>query len=157
MYDYFTKLNDYIENSSVQNPEKIALIYGNKKFTYQEMDNFANQFCHYLLETGVQPGERVVVSLGNCFETVIGFWGTLKAGAVISIVSPDTIGEKLKYIIEDSGASLLLCSKTQYDSIIGYREMNITLKEHTKCDDPRVAAGPGVEPSRRNTRQPTRR
>ncbi|NNM60169.1 MAG: hypothetical protein HKM04_10205 [Legionellales bacterium] len=32
-----------------------------------------------------------------------------------------------------------------------------TLKEHTKCDAPRVAAGPGVEPSRRNTRQPTRR
>ncbi|NNM59119.1 MAG: hypothetical protein HKM04_04825, partial [Legionellales bacterium] len=66
---------------------------------------------------------------------------------------------------DESGMSQLhlACEKGEINivrKLLEFKEIDTRLttkKEHTKCDDPRVAAGPGVEPSRRNTRQPTRR
>ena len=120
MYDYFTELNQYLEHSARCYPNKIALINGKQHMSYDELDRTANQFAHYLLNRGVFRGDRVVATLGNTVESVIVFWGALKIGAIISLISPDITGDKLDYILKDSGASALICTSPQYQDIFTY-------------------------------------
>lgn len=118
MYTYFTQLNHYLEYSAVQYPTKVALFIGKNKFTYAHLNEKANQFAQFLLTCGISRGERVISTTGNTYESVISFWGTLKAGAVISLVSNDVTKDKLDYILKDSEASVLICTAKQYQEII---------------------------------------
>ncbi len=56
----------------------------------------------------------MVCATGNTYESVVSFWGALKAGAVISLVSSDITNDKLDYILKDSEASVLVCNSRQY-------------------------------------------
>lgn len=116
-YDYFTQLNNFIENASFLYPNKIAIICGNDHLTYNQLDCYANQFANYLFFLGLHPGDRIVVSAGNRLESVIAFWGTLKFGAIISVISINTLPNKIDYILQDSGAKLYVCTDKQFKSL----------------------------------------
>jgi amino acid adenylation domain-containing protein len=118
MYDYFTQLNNYLEQSTSRYPNKVALFIGASKFTYEQLNKTANQFAHFLRACDVSRGDRVVCTTGNTYESIICFWGALKAGAVISLVSNDVARDKLDYILKDAEASVLVCTSKQYEDIL---------------------------------------
>ena len=60
------------------------------------------------MRRGVQRGDRVVVFADNTVETVVSFWATLKANAVITIVNPLTKADKLAYLLNDCRAVALV-------------------------------------------------
>lgn len=117
MYKFITQLNQYLENSAKDYPNKVALICGKNKYSYAELNAMANQFAHHLTFLGVSRGERIVVSTGNVYESVIAFWGSLKFGGIVSLVSSDIASDKLEYILKDSGASALVCTSLHYQNI----------------------------------------
>jgi amino acid adenylation domain-containing protein len=57
---------------------------------------------------GVRRGDRVVIFADNTVETVVSFWGVLKASAVVSIVNPLTKADKLAYLLNDCRATALI-------------------------------------------------
>ncbi|MFO0670515.1 MAG: class I adenylate-forming enzyme family protein [Polyangiaceae bacterium] len=57
---------------------------------------------------GVERGDRVVVFADNTVETVVSFWATLKANAIIVIVNPLTKADKLTYLLNDCRAKALV-------------------------------------------------
>lgn len=116
MYDYFTQLNHYIEYSSKHYPNKIALFIGNENFSYDEINRKSNQMANFLKDCGISKGDRVICSLGNTYESVISFWGALKAECVISMVSVDIKNDELTDILRDSEAAILICYFHQYTS-----------------------------------------
>jgi amino acid adenylation domain-containing protein len=94
-------LHDYLIESARRVPEKVALVCGERRLTYRELDEQSNALAHGLVRRGVERGDRVLVLAENSVEAVLAFWGTLKANAVASVISPQTRADKLAYLLRD--------------------------------------------------------
>jgi amino acid adenylation domain-containing protein len=112
-------LNELLEISSRRLPDKIALIVGDRRYTYAQLDSMADVFAQVLRERGVHRGDRVAVFLENCVEAVVSVFGALKAGAVFMLVNPLTKKDKLRYLLNDARASVLVSQTTLSSIYIG--------------------------------------
>lgn len=108
-------LHDFLIHSARRLPGKPALVCGDRRFTYAELDLRSNALAHALVRRGVTRGDRVIVFAENTFEAVISFWAVLKASAVVVMVNPQTRADKLAYYLNDCRAAALI-SETRLSS-----------------------------------------
>lgn len=104
-------LHDYLAHSAGRLGEKVALVCGTQRVTYGELEARANAIAHHLTAAGVARGDRVMIFADNTVETVVSFWGVLKANAVVSIVNPLTKSDKLDYLLNDCLPAALITDK----------------------------------------------
>ena len=101
-------IGDWIKKWSFLQPHKRALIFEDRSFTYQEINLRTNQICHFLLERGVQKGDRVSVLLYNCPQYFEIFFALSKIGAILVPLNWRLAGPELEFIIKDSGSRMLI-------------------------------------------------
>ncbi|HDK27848.1 MAG TPA: AMP-dependent synthetase, partial [Candidatus Atribacteria bacterium] len=94
-------VNHFLENSAQRLPEKVCLVFKDKRFTYAEIDKVSNQLAHTLIELGIKRGDRVAIYIENSPEVVISLFGILKAGAIFSVLNPLIKPRKLQYILNN--------------------------------------------------------
>ena len=82
-------IHEFLEFSAEKYPDKVALIHEDVRATYAEINAKANALAQYLVDAGIQTGDRVVMILENSLDYVVGYYGTLKTGAVIVPLSTD--------------------------------------------------------------------
>lgn len=88
--------------------DKVAIAYLGSEITYAELDQYANRFANMLLENGLQKGDVVGINLPNIPEYLIAWLGTLRAGCVVSGVSPLLSAEEMQYQLSDAQAKGLV-------------------------------------------------
>lgn len=103
-------VEEFLERSAEQFPEKIALVCGNRRLCYREIDHRSNQLANCLIAKGVQRGDRVAVYLDNSVATIIALFGILKSGAAFVVVNPSTKTDKLLYILNNCRAAVVVTS-----------------------------------------------
>jgi len=103
-----TLVHEWLSRSARCFPDKVALVCGRQRWTYKALDQHATHLAAALVDTGVCRQDRVVVLLDNSAETVISLYGILKAGGVFIILAGSLKGAKLRYILENSGANVLI-------------------------------------------------
>lgn len=96
-------------------PERIALSYAGVTMTYGELDARSNQVAHFLRGQGVQRNQTVAVLMERSLEMLVGLYGILKSGAAYVPIDPEYPADRVRYMIADSGSTLLL-SKLAYAS-----------------------------------------
>ncbi len=101
-------VQNFLENSAARLPDKVALICGEQRLTYQQINQSADQLAAALLDKGIKRQDRVVIFLDNSAESVISLFGILKAGAIFIMLNPTMKSKKLNYILKDSGAKALI-------------------------------------------------
>ncbi|CAM1368519.1 class I adenylate-forming enzyme family protein [Tenacibaculum xiamenense] len=106
-----TQLYQLLDNTTARFPDKIAVTYGDTKSTFKDIEEKSNQLAIYLQSIGVRRGDRIIILLGNTIETVISFWGILKAGAIVIPLSAELKPDKIDYIIDDSKAKVLFTNQ----------------------------------------------
>ena len=111
------QLEQFLEHSAERFPDKVALITGNDRYTYRQIDEEANRLAHALIASGVQRGDRVVIFLPNSLETVVSIFATLKAGAVFVVLNSTTKSDKVTYILNNCRATALVTSGIKADSL----------------------------------------
>ena len=104
----YSLLHDYLIESARRLPDKVALVCQGRRVTYATLDQQSNALAHALVARGVQRGDRVIVFADNTVETVVAFWGVLKANAVVSVVNPQTKSDKLAYLLNDCRARAIV-------------------------------------------------
>lgn len=104
-------LHDYLTNSASRLGAKVALVCGNQRVTYGDLDMRSNAIAHHLTEAGIARGDRVVIFADNTVEAVVAFWAVLKANAVVCIVNPLTKSDKLDYLLNDCRPTALITDK----------------------------------------------
>jgi len=110
-------IGDWIKKWSFLQPNKRALIFEDHPFTYQEINLRTNQLCHFLLERGVQKGDRVSVLLYNCHQYIEIFFALSKIGAILVPLNWRLAGPELEFIIKDSGARMIIF-EPEFEEII---------------------------------------
>jgi amino acid adenylation domain-containing protein len=101
-------VHSFLADSAAGSPDAIALVCDGRRTTYLELDRRSNALAHALVTRGVLRGDRVVIFGDNTTDTAIAFWAVLKAGAVVSIVHPQTKPAKLGYLLDDCRARALI-------------------------------------------------
>lgn len=96
-----------LENAALH-PEKTALVMQGESFTYGQLADGALRVAAALVGHGVRRGERVAIYMDNTWPCVLSIYGTLLAGAVFLLINPQTKQEKLRFILEDSEAAILI-------------------------------------------------
>lgn len=117
------QVEHFLELSAQKHPNKVALVFGEQKLTYSQIDRHCNRLANALLASGVRRGDRVVICLPNGIEAVLAIFAALKAGAVFVLVNHTTKSEKLVYILNNCRA----CALIIWDSKL--RELNCGEKE----------------------------
>jgi len=89
-------------------PEKTALAFMGVHISFAQLDRYANKFASMLIHHGFKKGDVVAIDLPNIPEYVIAWLGTLRAGCVVSGISPLLSTEELAYQLKDSNAKGLV-------------------------------------------------
>lgn len=89
-------------------PDKVAFAFMGIEVSFAELDRYANKVAHMLLKSGLQKGDVVGINLPNIPEYIITWLGVLRAGCVVSGVSPLLSAEEMAYQLKDSNAKGLV-------------------------------------------------
>ncbi|HEY0603235.1 MAG TPA: amino acid adenylation domain-containing protein [Herpetosiphonaceae bacterium] len=95
-------------------PENLAVLFHEQRFSYAELNARANQLAHYLLQQGVQRETPVLLCAERSAALLIGILGILKAGGAYVPLDANYPQDRLQWMLEDSGATLLI---TQSDLV----------------------------------------
>ncbi len=109
-------------------PDKMILSFQGLEITFGQIDKSSNQFAHMLIDQGFKKGDVVGINLPNTPEYIIAFLGTLKAGCVVSGVSPLMSDVQMHYQINDLGAGEKNVALVTLDAIFEHRLKNIASK-----------------------------
>ncbi|RVW08105.1 amino acid adenylation domain-containing protein, partial [Prescottella agglutinans] len=87
-------------------PHAIAVVYGDRSWTYGELDERSNRLARWLIGRGVGPESCVAVGLRRSLESVLAVWAVTKAGAAFVPLDPGYPSVRLEHMLTDSGAVL---------------------------------------------------
>ncbi|NKQ57505.1 long-chain-fatty-acid--CoA ligase [Amycolatopsis sp. K13G38] len=140
---WFTPLTPlaFLERSAEVFPDKEAIVYGSRRVTYREFAAEATRVAHALRACGVQQGDRVAYLLPNIPEMLVAHFAVPLAGAVLVAINTRLAPAEIKYIIEHSGARVLVVDAALHASV----PQGLDLAEIVTVTDP--ASGATPEPS----------
>jgi len=101
-------IHEAFESQVERTPQATAVLDGNLRTTYVELNQRANQLAHHLRSLGVGPETLVGVHLERSAQAFVALLGIIKAGAAYVPLDPSYPKERLAFVLEDSGALLLL-------------------------------------------------
>ncbi len=107
-------LQEILHKSAENFPEKVAFVYGEREITYAQLELLSNQFANALARLGVKKAERVALFLPNISEFIIAYFGILKAGAVVTAISPLHREREVEYQLCDSEAATIVALDSLY-------------------------------------------
>jgi len=123
-----TSYPDFVRPSLEEYSDKMAFAFQGLEFTFSDLDKYSNQFANMLIENGFKKGDIVAINLPNIPEYVYSFLGTLKAGCVVSGVSPLLSEVQMHYQITDLGSSGNNIALVTLDAIFQHRLLIIEKK-----------------------------
>lgn len=99
-----------LAESAVRHADRTAVVLGDLKLTYAQLWGHAKQYAAVLREKGVGPGDKVAILLPNTPHFPLTYFGALALGAVAVPVHALLKSEEIQYVLEDSGAKVLVCA-----------------------------------------------
>ena len=107
-------LHTNLEESARKYPNATATIFMDAKLTYAQLNALADRFAAALQQLGVKKGDRVGLYLANCPQFIIGYYGALKAGAIVVSFNPLYAAREVEHQLKDSGAETMLVMSRFY-------------------------------------------
>jgi len=102
----------FLELNARKYPNKTALKTEVQSFSYQEINQQANQVANGLVSRGIKQDDRVVLFLSNGYHFVVAYFAVLKIGAVVTPINTKLTTLEIEYILNDSNASAFLTERS---------------------------------------------
>lgn len=143
IFDLVTyNIADLVEHTIDLVPDRVALADDHRSVTFAQLEDRANRLAHYLLEHGVQPGDKVGIYSRNTIEAVESMLAVFKARAVMVNVNFRYVENELQYIFENSDMVALIHERRYTDKVVNVRSQVPHLKAVLIVDDGTDAATP---------------
>jgi long-chain acyl-CoA synthetase len=108
-----------LENSAEKFPEREAIVLGDTRLTYAQVDGAANMVANLLVSRGIQPGDKVALSCANLPYFTIVYYGILKAGATVVPLNVLLKAREVAYHLDDADAKAYFCFEGTAELPIG--------------------------------------
>src|SRR5271157_5404406 len=135
-------IHQLFEEQAEETPDAVAVVFGEERLTYHELNERANRLAHHLRKLGVGPEVLAGICVERSLEMIVGLLGILKAGGAYVPLDPSYPPERLSWMLCDLQAPVLL---TEQPLLPG-------LPEHSACvvcldtDGPELARQPDHDP-----------
>ncbi|HEX8150716.1 MAG TPA: amino acid adenylation domain-containing protein [Pyrinomonadaceae bacterium] len=100
--------HNLFELQAARTPDAPALVFGGGQTSYAQLNAAANSLAHHLIAAGVGPEHRVALCLERSPKMVVALLGVLKAGAAYLPLEPRLPANRLRFILDDAGAAVVL-------------------------------------------------
>lgn len=120
------------EEQVEKTPDNVAVVFENKKLTYRQLNEKANQLANYLRNNKIKPNDTIGVMLPRSLEIAIAFLGILKAGGTYIPIDPTYPEKRVEYLLENSQARLLITTQDLYEKLNVVNKISIESKEIVK-------------------------
>ena len=115
-------LPDILEGKAQIYPDDTAIIFKNRRFSYQEYNNTVNRLTAALQNLGVDKGERVAIHLPNCPQFVFAYYAILRLGGIVVPCNPTYANRELIHQLNDSGAKTIITLSSLYSQVREIKE-----------------------------------
>ena len=139
-YDKTKTISQLFEEQVKKTPNRIAIVFENKKLTYSELNEKANQLANYLRNKSIQPNSIIGIMLPRSLELIIAILGVLKSGACYIPIDPTYPEKRIEYMLENSRAKFLITTTELYnlvdfDDIINISNEEILIQNHKNLNN----------------------
>ncbi len=110
-------LHHLFEEQVVRTPSAIAIEFQDRKLTYREFNERANQLAHCLISLGVKPDSRVGVCVHRSPEMLIALLGIMKAGGAYVPIDPAYPRDRMEFMLQDGGAEVLVTEASLLETV----------------------------------------
>ncbi|MGJ5203811.1 non-ribosomal peptide synthase/polyketide synthase [Bradyrhizobium sp. HKCCYLR20261] len=130
-------VHEAIAAQAQRSPERIALTIGGTDVSFGELDRRANRLAHQLVAAGLAPDQRVGVLVERRASTMVALLAVLKAGGAYVPLDPELPPDRLAYVMQDSGMTMLLAG-SGIAEIDGVRRIDPDVVGTGPDDAPRI-------------------
>jgi amino acid adenylation domain-containing protein len=110
-YPQDSLIHELFEQQAAEQPDAVAVVFGNDSLTYAELNARANQLAHELIALGVQPDDRVAIYAERSLEMMTAILGILKAGGAYVALDPAYPVERLQHMVRDAAPKAVLTQR----------------------------------------------
>lgn len=103
-------IHNFLENSAIQHPDKIAVIHDDTRATYKQLNHQSASLANYLRANGIAKGDRIAILLENNLDYIAAYYAALKAGAVAAPLNPGLKPDGLQYLLQDLEPAAIITS-----------------------------------------------
>jgi long-chain acyl-CoA synthetase len=103
-------LAEILPHAARRHGSRTALIFGDRSFSFLELDELSNRVANGLVAGGVKPGDRVTLFGPNCWEWLVSYYGIAKTGAVVNPINVMLTPEEVRHAVTDSGARAVVAA-----------------------------------------------
>ena len=112
-------VHELFSEQAAKTPDKVALIFEDKQFTYKQLDEMSNSLAHYLREKGVKPNDVVPIIAKRSWHIIVAMLGILKAGGAYMPVDPAYPKDRIDYMFEIAQSNI---------AVVYRYERNVSIK-----------------------------
>jgi long-chain acyl-CoA synthetase len=109
-----------LNRSRTRNPQKLAIIFGERSWSYAELDELTDKLAANLLNAGVQRGDRIAFHLVNGPELAMGYIACLKTGGIAVPINARLKGPEIDYILRHSGSMCYIGQPDLYTDLAAF-------------------------------------
>ncbi|GAA5703454.1 long-chain-fatty-acid--CoA ligase [Streptomyces avermitilis] len=102
-------LASVLAESAARRPDHPAIISGRETYSYRTLWRQTRQYASALSDTGVGPGDRVALLLGNQVEFPLAYFGVLALGATVVPVNALLKAHEIEYVLRDADCVAVIC------------------------------------------------
>ncbi len=114
---YEGSLTDFFRSSVEEHRDKTALTFYGTTFDFARIEALSEKMAASLAARGVGKGDRVALMLPNCPQYVVGFFATVRLGAIVTQLNPMYVEREIEHILEDSGAETIVVYSDAYPRV----------------------------------------
>ena len=134
-YDRHQTISDSFKHMAETIPDRTAVVYKDKKYTYKELDEISDRLGKYIVSLGIGREDVVSILIPRCEYMAIAPMGVIKAGAAYQPLDSTYPKDRLMYMLEDSSAKLLIADRELLSLVDGYNGPVLFTDEILSLDD----------------------
>ena len=115
-------------------PDNLAVHFEDQAVNYQQLDELSDGVAQLLLDAGVARQQCVGLSMDRSVNAIAAMLGVMKVGAVFVPLDPELPGNRLDYIIQDSGIQVILADQEYHSLFSAQSTTLLNLEDVTEAN-----------------------